>query len=129
MVHSFPARDELVAVMAPDHRLASRPFLEAEDFADEELVLHFDPSSSVVVRELLVPASVEPKRISELQLTEAVLSVVRAGMGVSVLAHWAVAPELDAGRLIARRLTRHGLHRQWSATTLSETESPAVVED
>lgn len=121
-------RDELVAVMAPEHRLASRAHLDAEHFAEEELVLHSDPSSSLFVRELLAPAAVEPKRISELQLTEAVIAAVRAGLGVSVLARWAVAPDLDAGRLVARPLTSSGLFRQWSATTLREVESPAVVD-
>ena len=121
-------RDELVAVLPPDHRLASLPHLDAEHFAGEELILHFDAPSSVVVRELLEPAAVAPKRITELQLTEAVLAAVRAGMGVSVLARWAVAPEIDSGRLVARPLTARGFHRQWSATTLRATEHTKVVE-
>lgn len=69
------------------------------------------------------------QRISELQLTEAVLSAVRAGMGLSVLARWAVAPEIDSGRLVARPLTPRGLYRQWSATTLRDAESPRVAEE
>ena len=32
--------DELVAIVAPGHRLADRPFLEAADFADEHVILH-----------------------------------------------------------------------------------------
>ena len=40
---------------------------------------------------------------------------MKAGLGVAVLAPWAVQPLLDAGTIVARPLTARGLHREWRA--------------
>jgi LysR family transcriptional regulator for metE and metH len=109
-------RDELVAVVAPDHRLAARSYLTPRDLAGEHLLLHVEPERSTVVREFLAPSGIEARRISTLQLTEAVLETARAGMGVALVARWAAAPLLRAGALRAVRLGRRGLVRQWWAT-------------
>ena len=56
-----------------------------------------------------------PARVMRVELTEAILEMVRAGQGVAVLAGWAVAPEVRAGRLVARRLGGRGLRGRWLA--------------
>ena len=40
---------------------------------------------------------------------------MKAGLGVSVIARWAVQPLVVLGALVTRPLTAHGLRRQWSA--------------
>src|SRR5262249_14926333 len=64
----------------------------------------------------LLPAGAVPARIEEVLLTEAITELVKAGLGVAVLAPWSVRPLLDAGALVARPPTARGLHRQWRAT-------------
>jgi LysR family transcriptional regulator for metE and metH len=122
-------RDELVAVVAPGHPLAARPRLAPRDFADQELVLHSDPAGSVVFRAFLDPAGVGPRRLSLLQLTEAVVAAVEAELGVSVLARWAVAPEVERGRLVAIPLAPDGLYREWSATFPAREGHSRVLAD
>jgi LysR family transcriptional regulator, regulator for metE and metH len=56
-----------------------------------------------------------PARIDEVQLTEAIIELVKAGLGVAALARWAVEPVVKSGALIARSLTTRGQHRRWSA--------------
>ena len=72
-------------------------------------------SENMVFRQVLTPAGVSPRRTSEIQLTEAIVELVKAGVGISVLARWAVLPHLEAGTLHAMPLTRTGFHRQWKA--------------
>lgn len=108
-------RDELVAIVAPVHELADRPFLDAADFAREHVILHSRPEESLLFTHLLRPNGVRPARTSELRLTEAVVESVKAGLGISVVARWTVQPELADGSIQAVRLTRRGLHRRWSA--------------
>jgi len=42
---------------------------------------------------------------------------VKAGLGVAILARWAVQPLIDAGSLVGRALPARGMHRVWSAVT------------
>jgi LysR family transcriptional regulator for metE and metH len=109
-------RDEMVVVMPPGHRLCRAPFVAAEDLAPEHLILYSIPrEANLVFREVLIPAGVSPKRVTHIQLTEAIVEMVKAGLGVSVLARWSVAPQVERGELVARSLTRSGRYRHWSA--------------
>lgn len=122
-------KDELVAVLPPDHRLAARAYLKAEDFADESLILYVPPADSTLIQDVMLPAGVRPGRITQVQLTEAIVEMVGAGLGVSLLARWAVAPRIADGTLRAVRVTRRGLRRHWQATTLRAAERAPHVDD
>lgn len=118
--------DELVAIAAPEHRFRDRKHVLARDFGDEHLVIHANPKTTVFVERVLEPAGVMPRRLSELRLTEAVVEMVKANLAVSVMARWAVQPELDAGTIVARRVTAKGLRRTWYAALLrAEAGRPA----
>ncbi len=120
--------DELVAVLAPDHPKANRAHLTAADFADEHLLLYTaDPRDSTVVRALLQPAGVEPADVSYVPATEALLELVKAGVGVSVFARWAVAPQLAERSLAAVRLGEGGIRRTWSAAVWPGTVQPLAL--
>ncbi len=122
-------QDELVVVMAPNHALASRPYIGATDFAGQNLFLYTPPSESTLYNKVLLPAGVKPARISDVQLTEAVIEMVKAGLGISVLARWAVNGQIEAGNLVARPLTRKGFRRRWCAALLKSDSTPAYVTD
>jgi LysR family transcriptional regulator for metE and metH len=64
---------------------------------------------------VLAPAGVAPAGIKEMQLTEAILEMVKADLGVAVLARWAVQPHVQSGSLKALRLGKDGQHRTWHA--------------
>ena len=120
-------RDEVVVIMAPGHPLASRPFVAAKDFADQTLLAYVPAAESTLVKRILAPAGVKPARYSEVQLTEAMIEMVKAGLGISALARWAVSKQIESGSLVARPLTPRGFHRQWSAAMLKTAVTPAYV--
>jgi LysR family transcriptional regulator for metE and metH len=82
---------------------------------DETLFIYPPREESRVLQEVLLPSGGAPARIEEVQLTEAITELVKAGLGVAVLARWAVQPLVDAGALVARPLTARGLRRDWRA--------------
>jgi LysR family transcriptional regulator for metE and metH len=118
----FPLfRDEMVLATAPWHRLAGRTQVRPADLAKEHLITYdLPPSASSVVRDFLAQDGVSPARVSGIQLTEAIIEMTKAGVGVTILARWALQPHLDAGTLAAVRLGRAGLTRQWQAVILDQ---------
>ena len=116
--------DELVAVMAPSHPLASRAYLEASDFAHEHLLNYSPPEESFLFQHLLNPAGVMPRQLSLIQLTEAIVELTKAGMGICALARWAVEPHVRAGTLRAVSLTSAGMSRRWYSATRAMKNKP-----
>jgi LysR family transcriptional regulator for metE and metH len=117
--------DEMLAVVPPGHALASRNRIEAADLAAEHLLVYnTDRRDSYVFTRILGPAGVEPARVSKVPLTEAILEMVKAELGVAVLARWAIEPALEAGAVRALRIGRRGVMRTWSAATLRHRPEP-----
>ncbi|MBI3450446.1 MAG: LysR family transcriptional regulator [Acidobacteria bacterium] len=119
--------DEMLVLVATDHRLASRAYVKPEDFRDEHLYLYSTPEESTFFQTLLVPAGVRPKQVTQAQLTEAIVQLVKAGLGVAVLARWVVEQDLRSGAIRGVPLTRGGFRRTWSAARLRARHVPAYI--
>jgi LysR family transcriptional regulator for metE and metH len=118
-------KDEQVIVLRSDHRLARRRHIDAEDLADEHIIFYGAPLRQIsFYQEVLAPAGVTPRKVSHIQLTEAIIEMVRANVGVTVLARWAAAPYLADGRLVGVRVTSRGVARQWYAATIRQEPVP-----
>jgi len=117
--------DELVLVTAPDHRFAGRDHVTATSLRDERFFVYTssDPDSAVV-RDILEPAGVRQSQITRLQLTEAIIELVAAGLGVAILARWAVAPALRSGAVQATRIGKRGIRRTWFTAARSADLTP-----
>ena len=121
-------KDEMVVIVSPDHPLASRPYVSAKDFASEHLLVYALPKEELTIyQKVLIPAGVTPKHASRVELTEAIIEMVKAGLGVGVMARWAVRPQVEAGTLCALPLTARGFHRQWSAAMIKHRATPPYL--
>jgi len=110
--------DEMVIVMAPEHPLVHARYVRPRDLVTETVIIYPPREDSTLLQKYLIPAAIEPKAVLEMPLTEAMIEMVAAGLGVALLARWALAPHLKAGRLVARPFTARGLRRTWFAATL-----------
>jgi LysR family transcriptional regulator, regulator for metE and metH len=121
-------RDEVVVVVPAKHPLAERPYVRAEDFATEHLIMYAVPrAESSLFLKVLDPAGVTPRRVTQIQLTEGIVELVRSRVGISALARWAIAPYLRDGSLRAVRLTRTGFSRQWVGVMLAQDPMPSYL--
>ena len=109
--------DELVVIASKHHRFAQQPHVRVAQMRDETLFIYPPKAESGPLQNVLIPAGALPARIEEVQLTEAITELVKAGLGVAILARWAVQPLVDAGAIVARSLPARGMHRVWSAVT------------
>ncbi len=121
--------DELLVIMSPSHRLAGRVSIEPEDFADETLIIYPPKEESTILLRVLNPAGVTPKALQQVQLSEAIVELVKAGLGIAAMARWAVEPYVRAGALRTARLTRKGFRRRWGAAMLRDMASAPHVKD
>jgi LysR family transcriptional regulator for metE and metH len=114
--------DEQVLLISRHHRLVKQRFVQLRELKEENLILYpRTMSESYFVRQYLAPLNVYPKQFTSITLTEAILEMVRANLGVTVVARWA-AEQVNRKGLVTKRLTRSGLSRTWYAIT---REGPA----
>ena len=108
--------DELVAVVASGHALAGRDHLAAQDFADHTYIT-YGPTYLLGFESdrVLRPARVWPRRLMKVAYVDGIIAMVAAGLGMSVLSRWAVAPALERSGIEAIRVTSEGLPIAWSA--------------
>ncbi len=121
--------DEVVVIVPPGHRMAGKKYVEPEDFAGETVFIYPPKEECSLLNEVLTPAGVWPRRVQEVTLTEAIVEMVKGGLGVAALARWAVAPQLASGAVIGKSLTANGLHRTWSAAQLRDQRPAAYLQE
>jgi len=92
--------DELVICTRPDHALAQRKRLRADDFASARWILREDGSGTRAMTERILASLPPGQTVLELGQSEAIKQAVIAGLGIACLPAVAV---VDAVR--ARRLT------------------------
>lgn len=118
--------DEMVAVVPPEHPLAGRKYLRPKDFVDQSVFV-WNLERSDLFNLVLRPAGVRPRYTAEVPITEALVEMVRSGIGIGVLASWTVQPELDAGDLVSVRVTKEGIRRHWYGVWTDAPSTPAYV--
>ncbi|MEP1033418.1 LysR family transcriptional regulator [Ekhidna sp.] len=123
-------RDEVYALVPTGHPWTKKPYVEAKDFENQNVIIHSYPLESVsLFSQVLIPEGIKPKQVMQVQVTEAVVELVKAGMGVNVMAKWIVEPYLKDNRLALVPVTKRGIHRTWNAITLSDENSPQYLQN
>lgn len=107
-------RDELVAVVPPDHAWAQLPYVTARDF-DKEPLLVYDRASQITDLTLgfLLADGVFPRIAAEVDHLEALKQLAQRRLGIAVVPAWSARRELEAGLLAPVRLGPTGLTRAW----------------
>lgn len=120
--------DQLVLVVSPNHPLAHNTFAEPEDLAQETYLSYSrDSHPGFEFERFIRPSGVSPRVMKLVEMTDAIVELVAAGLGISILSKWAVQDAVDTGKLVAIPLSDKGLSLHWSSLTRSgETKHSAV---
>jgi LysR family transcriptional regulator for metE and metH len=122
--------DEMVAVVSRRHPFAQKGWVSARELAEEHLLLYTSvPEESFVLRKVLGPAGLTPRRLSFIMLTEAMLELARAGIGVGVLPRWSAERAIATKMVVPISIGRRGVYRRWSAATLRAQPEPGYLTD
>jgi LysR family transcriptional regulator for metE and metH len=118
--------DEVVFLVAPSHPLAQKRALAPRDIRAARIVTTEAPRGEVEWFMKRVFGRARPRLRSDvLPLSEAVIDLARAGMGVGVLSEWVVRPYLGRGDLIVKRLASGPLRRPWRIAWRKEVRPAA----
>lgn len=119
-----------VFVASSQHRLAQKPYIDAEDFRGETLITYpVERSRLDIFSQLLSPAKVEPATIRQAELTAVILLLVASNRGVSVLPDWVVREVKYSSDYVTRPLTSKGLTRGlFAATRNDDLAKPYMVD-
>lgn len=122
-------RYESVALMSARHRLASKTWLDAADFAEETLITYPVPDEMLdVMKHCLTPAGINPKRRTA-ELTVAILQLVASGRGIAAMPSWTVGNYIERGYVVSRPIGEAGLRCElYAATTRGGAEAAYIRE-
>lgn len=110
--------DELVLVTSPDHPLACRTHVDAIDMVDQTFLTYNPaPTPGFEYDRFIRPGDDYPRIVRVVPQTSAIVELVAAGAGVSILSRWALAPAIDAGRIAAVSCGPTGLSLGWTVVT------------
>ena len=122
-------RYEMVAIMANDHPLVKKPWLEADDFRNETLITYAVPEDRIdLYRKLLKPMDI-PVRRKTTELTMAIVQQVASHRGIAALPVWAVAEYLDKKYVTAKSITCNKLMSEIWLASLTEHLNENHVSD
>jgi LysR family transcriptional regulator for metE and metH len=118
--------DEVVFVMAPQHRLAKQRRITPRELQSEQLITGNTPAAEARWFVRAAFGRRRPKlKFLHLPLTEAIMDAARAGMGVAVLSEWMASSYVERGDLVVRRLASRPLKRPWRIAYRDELDSVA----
>ncbi len=119
--------DEIVFIVSTTHPLASRSTLNKKDLESYPLITSRPSAEEAAWFMRSVFGRSKPAaRFERLPLTEAIIDVARAGLGIAVLSQWIARPHLGLGGLVAKRLAQGPLERPWQFAFRREIREPAL---
>jgi len=117
---------QALLVLARQHPLTKKDYIEASDLADQTLITYpVERKRLDVFTRLLQPAGVEPAAIRQAELTAIILQLVAGQRGVAVLPDWVVREPVQQHRLAVRALGQSGMFGTLYAA-VRNTDRPAA---
>jgi LysR family transcriptional regulator for metE and metH len=116
--------DEVIALLAVRDPLGTKKYLRPEDFSDMTYITHSrNFSQSAFNESFLKPHDIRPKKIIHVPITEAMIEIVKEGLGCAVMSAWQAVPYINTGAVKGVRITKAGLKRKWYIAHL-KSKSP-----
>jgi LysR family transcriptional regulator, regulator for metE and metH len=125
--------DEQVVLVPAKHPLAKKDVLQPADFANEHYIIYKtdsgDLNSDYFARNMLIPRGIQVGKVTKMQLTEARVELVKAGIGLTVMSRWLVKPFVREGNAIKLLpIGKRGFYRPWYVATLDQKKDDPVVD-
>lgn len=114
----FLFEDEFLLLVANDS-----PYLKLEPFTASALqgevlfIYEMEEKMSTAFTQFIRPNGIELAAVTKMQLTEGLIEMVAAGLGVTIMPCWMAAPYLKQGKVRAIKLPGERVSRTWYAVS------------
>jgi len=114
-------QDPLVFICAPEHPLAAENSVSAAEIEGQRFITFTKtPEPDQEFARLFRPERRYPVWTASVELPEAIIELVAADQGTSILAKWAVEPHVAAGRIVAIPLAPNPILVDWTCEFRSD---------
>lgn len=116
--------DRMIVLLSDQHPLALRNTpLHHSDISDQTLIaFQIGKSDGLLTQDLV--SSLAPRKIIHVPITEAIVEMVRFGMGITIMAEWAAKQYLRTPGLAILPFVQDLGKRHWYACTHKERSAP-----
>jgi LysR family transcriptional regulator for metE and metH len=118
--------DEFYIIVNPSHPWAGRSWMDVKDISNEPYIMYTIPTEESSLYKILFPKAA-PKRLYKMMVTEAIIEMVKGGLGFTVMPNWIVYPYIKSKELKAIRISKKGIKRTWYAGVLKNRIIPAYM--
>ncbi|MEL6964543.1 MAG: LysR family transcriptional regulator [Pseudomonadota bacterium] len=125
----FPLFDDpLVFICAPSHPLGQLDRIHARDIEGQNFITYTKvPEPDREFARLFRVEGRYPRWSATLEIPEAIVELVAADQGTSILASWAMEPHVKLGRILAKPLAPGGINVKWGCRIRSDDPSGGAV--
>ncbi len=121
-------RDPLMFITHPAHSLAAKKYVAAKDLENEAFITYTKiPEPDREFAQLFRLEGYYPRWKATVEVPEAIVELVAAGQGTSVLAGWAIKPHVINGRIAAMKVSKDGILIPWNAVFRDDENSNSPV--
>lgn len=116
-IDSIPVfQDELVLVTHLAHELATKSFIEATDLESEQYLTYSKSAQPGFEYERFIrPSGIAPHLVTIVEVTDAIVELIAAGFGVSILSRWAMQSAIKNENVSVTQVGKDSLDLGWSA--------------
>jgi len=121
---------EALCIMANEHALTNKSYLQAVDFSDETLITYpVEKDRLDIFTHFLNPQKKSPKQIRQSELTVMILQLVASGRGIAVLPDWVVNDYIARDYVSAKPLGKNGMQGTLFAAVRQREVEQAYLKD
>lgn len=114
-------QDEMVVVLSKENNLSEHESIGLSHLKKQNLILYDIPEEkNYVLTHILHQNRAFANTIQKVQLTEAIIQLVRSNIGISIMAKWAVEPFLSDNQLQTIPLKSNKGTRTWYLASLNK---------
>lgn len=107
--------DDFIMISTPGHPLSAKKEIQPSDFKSENYLTPVPKAHDPVYNIFLKPDGIEPKKYMLVSQTEALIELVKAGIGLSAFPRWAVLDIIRRGELGSSPLKNPHSKATWYA--------------